>query len=473
MLIRLTRSFARSVKKTVLFTEAKEKADDKKPLVKPEPGKKAVQLQDRAWMGKRYIALVDLPDKLHKSAQKVFSGRPSKTIKEWGYKTAQILTELHGLEKPQDITKLKPFATTYELIGPRTPVKELKSYRHERLPKIIDAKMVAGEMEIPKIVSEKAPAVSLKYQEEHAIGYTWRIMPGSYGTVYRCLSEAVTRLPNINPTKILDYGAGTGAGSFAAMTLYPNTKIVAAVEPSKNMRTIGKKLTEKLPQIQWYETLANLPGIGDEEGLFDIVLCSYVLGEVENAVTRNLILDALWHRTNKLLLFIEPGTPKGFRLIYSIREWVLNTMTREEANIVAPCPHEGVCPQASDKHDWCHFSQFASRWPKAVIGKSPKEMPTDNEKFSYILLHRGPLPRQYLNNEEEAETLQEKSFFWKRLVHPAIKRKGNVIVDVCEEGKKGRYIVSKSKYDKESYRFARKSHWGDLWPYKFTTKNIR
>lgn len=376
------------------------------------------------------------------------------------------------MEKPQDITKLKPFATTLELAGNIGSSKLLKNYNSSKIPKIIGSSLMAGDLEIPK-TDEKKPVVSLQYQEEHAIGYAWKRMPGTYAAILRCLSEGGYRLPKIYPKKILDYGAGTGAGGYAALTLYPKTSIIAAVEPSKSMRTIGKNLSEKVPQVQWFESLANLPSISTDDGLFDIVMCNYVLGEVENAVTRNLILDALWHRTSKLLLFIEPGTPKGFRLIHSIREWALKTMTREEINIVAPCPHDGACPQANRLKDWCHFSQFAGRYPKKIIGKDPRERPYENEKFSYLLLHRGPLPRQYLNSEEQTESLSEKSFFWHRLVHPAIKSKGQVIMDVCEDGNKSRYIVKKSKYEKEAYRYARKSNWGDLWPYKFLTKKIK
>lgn len=51
------------------------------------------------------------------------------------------------------------------------------------------------------------------------------------------------------------------------------------------------------------------------------MVCSYVIGEIENPSTRNLIVDAMWHRSNAFVVFIEPGTPKGFRLIHSIREW--------------------------------------------------------------------------------------------------------------------------------------------------------
>ena len=55
-----------------------------------------------------------------------------------------------------------------------------------------------------------------------------------------------------------------------------------------------------------------------------------------------MVLDALWSRVKDegVLLVVVPGSPKGFRYIHSLREWVL-AKSRMEANIIAPCPHHG------------------------------------------------------------------------------------------------------------------------------------
>lgn len=82
MLINLSRSFARTVKRPVPFSVAKEKADDDRPIMKPESGKRKLIIQDRRWMAKRFMPVTQLPDKLLKAAQKIFSGKKSKSIKE-------------------------------------------------------------------------------------------------------------------------------------------------------------------------------------------------------------------------------------------------------------------------------------------------------------------------------------------------------------------------------------------------------
>jgi ribosomal protein RSM22 (predicted rRNA methylase) len=78
-----------------------------------------------------------------------------------------------------------------------------------------------------------------------------------------------------------------------------------------------------------------------EKGKFDIVVLGYVLQEIPSAKGRQLVIDALWQRLkdNGVFIVVEPGSPKGYRFVHSFREWILNSKTRDEANIIAPCPH--------------------------------------------------------------------------------------------------------------------------------------
>jgi hypothetical protein len=54
------------------------------------------------------------------------------------------------------------------------------------------------------------------------------------------------------------------------------------VEPSTNMRKLGKYLTEELNEksgnsMLWVDSLSMIPGIGGEKGKFDIVIVGFVL----------------------------------------------------------------------------------------------------------------------------------------------------------------------------------------------------
>jgi ribosomal protein RSM22 (predicted rRNA methylase) len=414
------------------------------------------------WMAKRHVVIEALPNKLKIGAKALFSKYKSSDIREWGYKLSQVYTEIHGVEKPRDITKLQPFSTSIEILEKKTESGHKQGFY--KLPSVLAPEDVSGA-DMPYIKSE-ALEHKFEYQLEHAVGYAYKRMPSTYACYYRILNEIKYRIPDFHPRSCLDYGAGTGSGSWAACEIYPDIQAFA-VEPSNQMRTVGKKLSAKQPNIRWAENLANLPSIVDKNGVYDIVMCGYVLGEIENAVTRNLILDAMWQRTSNVMVFVEPGTPKGFRLIYSIREWALKTMNRDEANIIAPCPHEGDCPLASHPKSWCHFSQFTAKYPADVISRVKGEYNFENEKYTYIAIGRGPNPR-YLDTSPA--NIAQKSFFWPRLVRPTIKRDKHIIFDVCRVSKLERIVVSKRKTQPSIYKYIRKANWGDLWPYGNTLK---
>jgi len=102
-----------------------------------------------------------------------------------------------------------------------------------------------------------------------------------------------------------------------------------------------------------------------------------------------MVIDALWQRVKDggVLLVVEPGSPKGFRYINSIREWVLDK-PREEASIIAPCPHHGKCPMAQNPDLWCNFSQLAQKVPSKVFPKKVSEKDIVNEKYSYMVIQK-------------------------------------------------------------------------------------
>jgi ribosomal protein RSM22 (predicted rRNA methylase) len=173
-----------------------------------------------------------------------------------------------------------------------------------------------------------------------------------------------------------------------------------------------------------------------DRGKFDLIIIGYVLQEVSSAKGRQLVIEALWQRLNDngVMVVIEPGSPKGFRFVHSFREWVIKSKTRQEANIVAPCPNHLECPMARDSQSWCHFSQMSQKYPKTTFPKQPNEADTVNEKFSFLAVRKGLTAAQKYSSELEANTPAEKSFFWPRLVLPVMKRQKHSIVDLCTDG---------------------------------------
>lgn len=242
------------------------------------------------------------------------------------------------------------------------------------------------------------------------------------------------------------------------------------------MRKLGKFLTSEQfkNEILWVDSLSMIPS--GERGKFDLILLGYVLQEVQTAQARQLIIEALWQRLKDggVLVLVEPGSPKGFRFVHSFREWVISTKTREEANIVAPCPHHGECPMARSTTNWCHFSQLTQKYPSSTFPKTPRERDFLNEKFSYLVVKKGKTAAQTFSSEQQANTPAEKSFFWPRLIRPVLKKHKHSIIDLCTtDAAIERRIIAKSHGLEGGHRKIKKMSWGDLWyferriPHKF------
>lgn len=190
------------------------------------------------------------------------------------------------------------------------------------------------------------------------------------------------------------------------------------------------------------------------------------------------VLKDLWNkvRPGGFLVVVEPGSPMGFRFINDTRN-IFRAMSREEANIVAPCPHQNECPLAKKAKVWCNFEQKYERYPKGVLSKDPEEHMEKVGHFSFLIIKKGPI----LTSSLQAETVQERSLFWPRIIRQPMIRKGHVVMDVCNAaGQLERKVISKNfNEDDMQYKTSRKLAWGDLWsfptriPNKFRKTSLR
>ncbi|NLO47293.1 MAG: rRNA methyltransferase [Clostridiales bacterium] len=290
-----------------------------------------------------------------------------------------------------------------------------------------------------------AEALSLRYRTadkhgqkrittyDEALSYCVSRMPATYGAVFSSLSNALS-LADIRPRSLLDVGAGTGAAFWAASELL-NLREVTCLEREDILLKLGEALTagkgEDLSPIKWVKY-----DIQTDSFMYsaDLVIASYVLNELapEHQIkTAILLFDA----TNELVLFVEPGTPQGFSNLRKIRTALLD----RGAYMLAPCPHDGLCPILSG--DWCHFTcriQRSSLHRRLKRGDAPFE----DEKFSYLALAKKTLPLP------EGRILR----------HPQI-RKGFIMLEACTVNGVKRFTLSKK--DGERYKQARKANAGD------------
>ncbi len=308
--------------------------------------------------------------------------------------------------------------------------------------KNITEEMAAG-IPVKKLISA-ANSISERYRSEAASGkplitdnteaaaYAIVRMPATIGAAGSAMQYAADRFEGeIN--SVLDIGAGTGACCWAAAEVFPDIEGFTCLEREKSMISLGKTLMVKgdFPyECEWISRDIN-EGFDKKA---DLVTASYVLNEMPDAMKEKLV-SAMWNAAEKMLIIIEPGTPKGFKNILKIREQLI----KNGAHIIAPCPHEKNCPLPCD--DWCHFTARISR---TKLHKQLKggDAPYEDEKFTYIAAVR-----------EECTPCTERV-----LRHPKIES-GKITLKLCNAEGINEKIITKK--DGVLFKKARKADCGD------------
>mgnify|MGYP001625154925 FL=1 len=309
----------------------------------------------------------------------------------------------------------------------------------QELKENIENLIIGGHLKI----IEQAQNVSKKYRENtgkgnkiitsnsEAIAYAISRMPATYCAVYLALSQTLKKYKNEIKT-VYDIGAGTGSATWAIQELLQPQKITC-LEYEKEMLKIGERLMKKTETKASWEQFDITKDCFQEKA--DLVISSYMLNELEESSRKNAI-QKMWEATSELLLLIEPGTPKGFKHILEAREILL----QQNANIVAPCTHNGKCEISQD--DWCSFYVRVAR---SGIHRQAKNgtLGYEDEKFSYIAVSREPA---FENGQARI------------LRHPQIGQ-GHVKVKVCTQN--GIQEKTFTKKDKEVYKKVRKLDAGE------------
>ncbi|KAL7167783.1 hypothetical protein ACSBR2_038277 [Camellia fascicularis] len=401
--------------------------------------------------------------------------------------------------------------------------------------------------------------IGLKYRDDQTVAYVASRMPAVYSACHRVLSEVRRRLPGFSPTRVLDFGAGTGSAMWAVREVWPRSlERINLVEPSQSMQRAGQSLIKNLknlPLIHSYNSIQSLTkNINKSDREHDLVIASYVLGEIASLQDRITIVRQLWDLTQDVLVLVEPGTPHGSNIISQMRSHILWMEKRKRrklenaldetskdlvdlktgAFVVAPCAHDGHCP-LDNTGKYCHFVQRLERTTSQRAYKRSKGEPLrgfEDEKFCFVAFRRGRRPRELWpldgmkfetlkeqhakrnpedleidyedqfesegedvpyeddpisydsdiietdaiteNDEEEEE--QETAHAdlgsgWGRIIYTPVRRGKRVEMDVCRatnrdgsEGSFERIVITQSK-NPTLHHQARRSLWGDLWPF--------
>ena len=144
----------------------------------------------------------------------------------------------------------------------------------------------------------------------------------------------------------------------------------------------------------------------------------------------DLLARQLWDKTadGGVLVIVEPGTPRGSKLVRRVRQLVLDyeernarnaekkmnaapNSVKSNAHVVAPCQHDKKCPMSvanekkSTSQMWCHFSQRVERTAthRLMLARG-KGRTYQDERFSYVAIQK--LPRDQAEELAESKALR-------------------------------------------------------------------
>lgn len=258
------------------------------------------------------------------------------------------------------------------------------------------------------------------------LAYLVARMPATFAALMKALEE----LQGLHIESLTDWGAGPGTGFWAAGELFPHLRSAVLIERDREMVDLGKRLAEGTKNCEWIS--GDLLAV---ESPSDLALFSYSLGEIPKDKRASLLLK-VW-KSCKVLLIVEPGTPRGYQNVIEARDLLI----AEGGHLIAPCPHRFVCPMMG-KETWCHFPARVERTRAHRLLKGGK-LGHEDEKFSYVAFSKeGSAP------------------FKGRIVGHPQKLSGHVKLTLCmENGHLEEKTISKRQ--KEIYKWARKAEWGE------------
>ncbi|KAI0242065.1 37S ribosomal protein S22, partial [Massospora cicadina] len=316
----------------------------------------------------------------------------------------------------------------------------------------------------PPLEYEKPHALS--YGPKETLAYLAAVMPSSYATLHRVLSEIKLRDSKFKPSRILDFGTGPGTSLWAVDEVWGLEGLEAfhGVDLSESMLDVANEFIRTLftrkenpnCQLRLDQHFSYMPG----EDSYDLVIASNVFSEYPNDTLRQKALEALWERCGNTLALVERGTPRGFHIVNQARE----LLKMCESHIMGPCAQDMGCPLAKASK-FCHFQQQLQR-PRFLMEVKDSKSNQEFANYSYLILRKGPRPALPMSFADDA-SYQLGTFHWGRIVDKPNKRGGHIKIKLCSPNGVLLEDVTFTKAQGGSiYRDARKATWGDLFPHR-------
>ncbi|KAL7670611.1 hypothetical protein ACOME3_005546 [Neoechinorhynchus agilis] len=290
-----------------------------------------------------------------------------------------------------------------------TPLAIQKLFRSKRVEKI-----------------DQADTLRIKYSRYSALGYLYVTAIQKFSALCHLFNEMKIRDHNFKPMNIVDCSSGVGSSLWSFRQIWPNVKFECYTlhEPDRELLKLSKEieryyredgkvwltLDSEHNELDRVHHKIFFPSLVEP---CDIVVSGYGLP------TRRLYLRKLVARLIKLvkpngyLIFVEPGTTDGFRILHTIRQIFTQfyigkdrkLKSQIDAHIFAPCGQDESCPyrRNSESPIDAGFCYFNGSYPvphlDGICYRANARMKFDYAYLTYKMSAREeePLPRVIRN----------------------------------------------------------------------------
>ncbi|XP_072126196.1 ribosome assembly protein METTL17, mitochondrial isoform X1 [Mobula birostris] len=411
------------------------------------PSSSASATPHRRHPGISALGTLRLPEALRQAAQLRLHANPINCLEEnardltnflWSRQRAVEDVELRARARGL----AKKFQEDTECDEIDQDSRELQAGEEERQERLRHQVLAELRRTIPRW-----KAVSYDARLSHV--YLAARLDGGYAAVTRVLHEIKKRVPEFEPSTLLDFGSGTGTVAWAGRRAWgASLREIVCVDTSPPMHQLADFLmrggsdveTEHSRGVYFRHFLPVSPKVK-----FDLVVSAYSLSELPTCADRCRVLETLWRKTQGFLVLIENGTRDGHQILMEARNLVLTADVEPFGHVFAPCSHDLACPKlAGSVPQPCNFSQAYHPLPFSWNPGVKQEL------FSYLVLRRGA--------RVEGED-------WPRVIRPVLCRPRHVHTHLCcPDGTLQHLVLTSCKSGRDRYRWARNCSWGDRLP---------
>ncbi|KAJ7597360.1 mitochondrial small ribosomal subunit Rsm22-domain-containing protein [Mycena floridula] len=252
-------------------------------------------------------------------------------------------------------------------------------------------------------------------------------LPAHYSAIIAVLDHVKHRLESDWCIKrVVDWGAGTGSGIWAALQVFQNPEFANsqeedvklsnstvesyfAIEKRDGLSAIGKRLVRDKDlgnlDIFWQRAFHEEDKVSRAIDHETLALSAFILSSLSSNYARQQLITEIWESGAHTIVLLDHATKAGFEAIVEARQQLLKMGTKEfedpevdewpvrGCHVVAPCPHDKACPlhHPGEIRLVCKFSQRLQRPSFVRLTKHSSQGHEDIE-YSYVVLRRGKRP---------------------------------------------------------------------------------